>query len=171
MSSAAKLTLAGTTLGAIGIVYFVHWSQTVEKDVRSSFRLCTPPANPGRRCMLALSGTWNNNDWNENDSLISKCRGSSSKSIERFKMCQNPNRSREQFPQNDGYTIRTDTESLPFGEDLLLHIPYETERSWYVWCWIQGMIHHRGHRNIQFKTKRRWYWTQAGRSWSSLCSW
>ncbi|MCJ1425881.1 hypothetical protein MMC29_003782 [Sticta canariensis] len=31
MSRAAKLTLAGTSLAAIGIVVFVHWAQTAEK--------------------------------------------------------------------------------------------------------------------------------------------
>jgi len=33
MSTASKLTLAGTTLGAIGIVIFVHYAQTSEKEV------------------------------------------------------------------------------------------------------------------------------------------
>ncbi|KAF2228615.1 hypothetical protein EV356DRAFT_457408 [Viridothelium virens] len=31
MSQAAKLTLAGTTLGAIGIVIFVHYGQQAER--------------------------------------------------------------------------------------------------------------------------------------------
>ncbi|KAK5278838.1 hypothetical protein BJ546DRAFT_855984 [Cryomyces antarcticus] len=31
MSTAAKLTLAGTTAGAIGIVIFVHYAQRAEK--------------------------------------------------------------------------------------------------------------------------------------------
>ncbi|MCJ1466531.1 hypothetical protein MMC07_005151 [Pseudocyphellaria aurata] len=31
MSRAAKLTLAGTSLGAVGIVVFVHWAQKAEK--------------------------------------------------------------------------------------------------------------------------------------------
>ena len=34
MSLAAKLTLAGTSLGAIGIVYLVHYQQQAEKAVR-----------------------------------------------------------------------------------------------------------------------------------------
>lgn len=54
MSTASKLTLAGTTLGAIGIVIFVHYAQVAEKDVS--------PVNVGpgtsakdklRPCMLA----------------------------------------------------------------------------------------------------------------------
>ncbi|KAJ9628759.1 hypothetical protein H2203_002661 [Taxawa tesnikishii (nom. ined.)] len=31
MSAKAKLTLAGTTAGAIGIIMFVHWAQQSEK--------------------------------------------------------------------------------------------------------------------------------------------
>lgn len=38
MSTASKLTLAGTTLGAIGIVIFVHYAQTAEKDVSGLYR-------------------------------------------------------------------------------------------------------------------------------------
>lgn len=34
MSRAAKFTLAGTSLGAIGIVYLVHYQQQAEKTVR-----------------------------------------------------------------------------------------------------------------------------------------
>lgn len=34
MSRAAKFTLAGTSLGAIGIVYLVHYQQKAEKAVR-----------------------------------------------------------------------------------------------------------------------------------------
>ena len=34
MSRASKLTLAATSLGAIGIVVFVHYSQRAEKAVR-----------------------------------------------------------------------------------------------------------------------------------------
>ena len=34
MSLAAKLTLAGTSLGAVGIVYLVHYQQQAEKAVR-----------------------------------------------------------------------------------------------------------------------------------------
>jgi hypothetical protein len=34
MSRASKLTLAGTSLVAAGIVYFVHWAQEAEKAVR-----------------------------------------------------------------------------------------------------------------------------------------
>ena len=37
MSRAAKLTLAGTSLAAIGIVVFVHWAQTAEKKVSCPF--------------------------------------------------------------------------------------------------------------------------------------
>jgi hypothetical protein len=33
MSTASKVTLAGTILGTIGIVGFVHWAQTAEKAV------------------------------------------------------------------------------------------------------------------------------------------
>ena len=35
MSTASKLTLAGTVAGTIGIVAFVHWAQTAEKAVRN----------------------------------------------------------------------------------------------------------------------------------------
>jgi len=31
MSQAAKLTLAGTSLGAIGVIFFVHFTQRAEK--------------------------------------------------------------------------------------------------------------------------------------------
>lgn len=34
MSQAAKITLAGTSLGAIGIVIMVHYQQQAEKAVR-----------------------------------------------------------------------------------------------------------------------------------------
>ena len=37
MSKAAKLTLAGTSLAAIGIVVFVHWAQRAEKKVSCPF--------------------------------------------------------------------------------------------------------------------------------------
>lgn len=37
MSRASKLTLAATSLGAIGIVIFVHYSQRAEKAVRALF--------------------------------------------------------------------------------------------------------------------------------------
>ena len=37
MSRAAKLTLAGTSLGTIGIVALVHYQQKSEKVVRYSF--------------------------------------------------------------------------------------------------------------------------------------
>jgi len=33
MSTASKLTLAGTTFGAIGVVIFVHWAQKSEQSV------------------------------------------------------------------------------------------------------------------------------------------
>ena len=33
MSTASKLTLLGTTVGTVGIVWFVHWAQTAEKAV------------------------------------------------------------------------------------------------------------------------------------------
>lgn len=36
MSRAAKLTLAGTSLGAMGIVVLVHYQQQAEKAVRGS---------------------------------------------------------------------------------------------------------------------------------------
>ena len=35
MSTKAKSTLAGTILGTIGIVYFVHYQQVADKAVRS----------------------------------------------------------------------------------------------------------------------------------------
>jgi len=35
MSQAAKLTLAGTSLGALGIITFVHYTQKAEKAVRA----------------------------------------------------------------------------------------------------------------------------------------
>jgi hypothetical protein len=35
MSRASKVTLALTSLGTAGIVYFVHWSQEQEKAVSS----------------------------------------------------------------------------------------------------------------------------------------
>ena len=35
MSTASKLTLAGTVAGTIGVVVFVHWAQTAEKAVSS----------------------------------------------------------------------------------------------------------------------------------------
>ena len=38
MSTASKLTLAGTVLGTVGIVAFVHWAQTAEKAVSSHTR-------------------------------------------------------------------------------------------------------------------------------------
>jgi protein PET117 len=41
MSTKAKLTLAGTSLGALGIIVFVHYSQKAEKAVRS----CSLPAH------------------------------------------------------------------------------------------------------------------------------
>ncbi|KAF2718328.1 cytochrome c oxidase assembly protein [Polychaeton citri CBS 116435] len=31
MSTRAKLTLAGTTIGALGVVYLVHWQQKADK--------------------------------------------------------------------------------------------------------------------------------------------
>lgn len=34
MSTKAKATLAGTILGTIGIVYFVHYQQVADKAVR-----------------------------------------------------------------------------------------------------------------------------------------
>jgi len=37
MSTAAKLTLAGTTLSAIGVVFFVHRQQQTDKAVRFPF--------------------------------------------------------------------------------------------------------------------------------------
>ena len=37
MSRASKLTLAGTSLGAVVIVVFVHWAQTEEKKVSCPF--------------------------------------------------------------------------------------------------------------------------------------
>lgn len=33
MSTASKITLAGTIVGTVGIVAFVHWAQTAEKAV------------------------------------------------------------------------------------------------------------------------------------------
>jgi hypothetical protein len=39
MSRASKLTLATTSLGAIGIVIFVHYSQRAEKAVRGNEHL------------------------------------------------------------------------------------------------------------------------------------
>ena len=39
MSTASKLTLVGTTIGALGIVGFVHWAQTAEKAVCPPFAL------------------------------------------------------------------------------------------------------------------------------------
>ena len=35
MSRASKITLAATSLGAIGIVFFVHYAQRAEKVVRA----------------------------------------------------------------------------------------------------------------------------------------
>ena len=34
MSNASKLTLLGTSLSAVGIIFFVHWAQQSEKAVR-----------------------------------------------------------------------------------------------------------------------------------------
>lgn len=42
MSRAAKLTLAGTSLGAMGIVVLVHYQQQAEKAVRSQAILTIP---------------------------------------------------------------------------------------------------------------------------------
>ena len=41
MAQAAKLTLAGTTLGAIGIVIFVHYGQQAERAVSSYSRVAS----------------------------------------------------------------------------------------------------------------------------------
>lgn len=38
MSTKAKLTLAGTSLGALGIIVFVHYAQKSEKAVWQTFR-------------------------------------------------------------------------------------------------------------------------------------
>lgn len=38
MSAAAKMTLAGTSLGALGIIVFVHYAQKADKAV--CFPLC-----------------------------------------------------------------------------------------------------------------------------------
>ena len=51
MSTAAKLTLATTTVGAIGIVIFVHWQQKADQAVRlAKFPsvLCSSSANDVR---------------------------------------------------------------------------------------------------------------------------
>ena len=38
MSQRAKLTLAGTTVGAVGVIVFVHYAQKTEKAVSDSPR-------------------------------------------------------------------------------------------------------------------------------------
>ena len=55
MSRAAKLTLAGTTAAAAGIVVFVHYAQQAEKAVSELLYHCKDMANAPRckrRCML-----------------------------------------------------------------------------------------------------------------------
>ena len=42
MSTASKITLAATTLSAVGIITFVHYGQKAEQAVRPAF----PPAFP-----------------------------------------------------------------------------------------------------------------------------
>lgn len=53
MSTAAKLTLASTIAGTVGIVAFVHWAQTAEKAVRSLFYFYGSKLTGFRQCMLA----------------------------------------------------------------------------------------------------------------------
>jgi protein PET117 len=42
MSTASKITLAATTLSAVGIITFVHYGQKAEQAVRPAF----PPTFP-----------------------------------------------------------------------------------------------------------------------------
>lgn len=62
MSTKAKLTLAATSLGAIGIIIFVHHGQKVEKAVCytqiSSNKYISNKS--GRQCTQASFATWNN---------------------------------------------------------------------------------------------------------------
>lgn len=95
MSSAAKLTLAGTTLSAIGVVLFVHWQQTADKAVR--WLSLYPTTHPiwgnavtnggyGRQCTKVLFATWSNSASSANDNWILKCSGSWRRSIGRCRM-------------------------------------------------------------------------------------
>ena len=54
MSRASKLTLAGTTLGAVGTIVFVHFSQEWERVVITSQPFVLLPSIPAWRVLLTV---------------------------------------------------------------------------------------------------------------------
>lgn len=60
MSTAAKFTLGATTLSAVGIVVFVHFSQRWEREVSSTRMVphCGTGSRKARPCMPAWFETW-----------------------------------------------------------------------------------------------------------------
>ena len=76
MSTRAKLTLASTTIGAIGIVIFVHYQQKADQAVRPtrlSSDLMQEVLTDRSSCIKVSSEIWNSNGSNENASSTSKC--------------------------------------------------------------------------------------------------
>lgn len=81
MSTAAKLTLAGTTAGAIGIVIFVHLQQKLDKAVSfydiyvMAIRCTVLIRTYSRRCTRVSFETWNSKRSRGRDRRTLKCRG------------------------------------------------------------------------------------------------
>lgn len=71
MSTKAKITLAGTLSGAIGIIVFVHYAQKSEKAVRyqhSPYVGIATLTNNARQCMQASFVIWSSNESRRNAS-------------------------------------------------------------------------------------------------------
>lgn len=58
MSRAAKLTLAGTSIGAVAIVVLVHYQQNSEKAVSISYSFCLHYILPHRLLGLSLQSIY-----------------------------------------------------------------------------------------------------------------
>lgn len=104
MSRAAKLTLAGTSIGAIGIVALVHYQQNSEKAV--SFPSTMDFFDPivlinrltfYRQCMRELYVISNSKGSRKNGRRISICRGRWRKSIGRCSRCMMVRESRRRL--------------------------------------------------------------------------
>lgn len=87
MSTAAKLTLAGTTAGAIGIVIFVHLQQKFDKAVSiTSFTNRGTSLTCIRLCTRALFAIWNSKRSKGRGRPTLKCKGSWRSSIKKCRL-------------------------------------------------------------------------------------